>query len=47
LGFEKLFLTTREEFKAATQLYQKLGFVQVPNEKYKSEKSTAWELGLK
>jgi N-acetylglutamate synthase-like GNAT family acetyltransferase len=46
LGFEKLFLTTRKEFQAATQLYQKLGFVQVPNEKYKSEKSTAWELNL-
>jgi ribosomal protein S18 acetylase RimI-like enzyme len=47
LGFEKLFLTTRKEFEAATQLYQRLGFVQVPNEKYNSEKSTAWELGLK
>ncbi|MBN2459162.1 GNAT family N-acetyltransferase [Candidatus Woesearchaeota archaeon] len=47
LGFEKLFLTTRKEFKAATQLYQRLGFMQVPNEKYKSNNSTSWELRLK
>lgn len=47
LGFDKLFLTTRTEFVAATQLYQKLGFTQVTNEKYKSQCSTAWELNLK
>lgn len=47
IGFESIFLTTRTEFVAATHLYQKLGFVQIPNEKYKSSNSTAWLLELK
>ncbi|MBI4441108.1 GNAT family N-acetyltransferase [Candidatus Woesearchaeota archaeon] len=46
MGFDKLFLTTRTEFVAATALYQKLGFTQIPNEKYRSAHSTAWELNL-
>ena len=44
IGFEKLFLTTRKEFKAATQLYKKLGFKKIRNKKYRSKNSTAWEL---
>lgn len=46
IGFEKLFLTTRKEFVAATHLYQTLGFQQVKNNKYHSANSTAWELQL-
>ena len=46
LGFESLFLTTRKEFEVATKLYQRLGFRQIKNTKYKSKSSTAWELRL-
>ncbi len=47
IGFEKLYLTTRKEFGAATKLYQSLGFEQVKNDRYSAQSSTAWELKLK
>lgn len=46
MDFDSIYLTTRLEFEAATRLYQKLGFVEVPNKKYRSSNSLAFELSL-
>lgn len=46
IGFESLYLTTRKEFEAATHIYQKLGFKETENKKFKSKNSISWELKL-